>query len=949
MTQILAQLRLTVETAPPGLERVSASPPANLAIDEQIALSQAHWLCERIDYVFFRRFADGRSSQVAAYVIDDADSKFTPNEINDLHHKLWLNGASPLLYVSWQDHVDVLSCASGAVAKNKDSWRPKPVAAIRDAGRIAAALDDDSRRFSAYRLADGTFWEDERNAKHVKPNRGAHRVLIEKVKAADVELDGANNPLARRLLLLTLLIKYLEDRNVFPSTPRSWFSSFQPGAESFWAVMNQASPNNVVRMLKALGEKFNGDIFVLPEGEQALDEQMLRRLAKVVHVSSDVHGQLYFWDIYSFECIPVEVLSHIYQHFAQDNTGSVFTPPLLVNLLLDKVMPLSKLQGDETFLDPTCGSGIFLVAAFRRLIYAWRAKNNWDKPTPDGLKWLLANCIYGIELQPEAAHVASFSLALAICDALQPGIIWKDLRFDKLMGRNLFVGDFAELAPVAKRRTKGTNGFDVIAGNPPFQSEITPAMKSDLVSRRSSVPDNQVSYYVLEVCLRSCLNPSGALCMIQTSGLLYNNRTVVFRNSIFSSHLVDTVLDFVSIRKLFQGADPKIVAIHAVNRTPDSGHMIRHWTFRRTLATKSHICFELDHYDHHRISQNTAKVYPWIWRVNLLGGGRLFYLAKRLTEMPTLGDSITANGWNIGEGYIAGEKNRNEQAEWLTGRPLLPTEAFDDDAISPWALKRVESNDDMYRSAYSPERFQGPLMLVKANEKLPCAFWENGPLAYKDKVIGITAPEQQTQQLKDFRLQFIQHRKALRVCCGLLSTQLYVGKATAILKNDITRLPWPQDGNWQFAPWEEELLNDVDKYMGEYVRLGQDSPLLNSRASKPDIEAYCQTFLKLIRRGFPQASISAQEQAEGLRLQAFSLTGESHVDWLTGDWMHHLKSTIFKQFGTTLSTVRIVRFFESDTLILIKPDLLRYWISSTAIWDVDGVLNDVIHGDEQDA
>lgn len=948
MTKILAQLHLTAETAPPGLEKVCASPPATLAIDEQIALRQAYALCDRIDYVFFRRFADGRSSQVAAYVIDEADSKFSSNDICDLHHRLWLSGMSPLLYVSWQDHVDVLSCASGAAAKSKEDWKPKPFAAISDSRRISAALDDRPERFSAYRLADGTFWEDERNAKHVKPNKGAHKVLIEKVKDADEKLGGANNPMARRLLLLTLLVKYLEDRKVFPAETQSWFSLFHPGAKSFLDVLKQATPGDVVVMFKALEEKFNGDIFLLPEGGQTLDERMLRKLADVVQPRSDARGQLYFWDIYSFECIPVEVLSHIYQHFAEDGTGSVFTPPLLVNLLLDQVMPLDRLQGNETFLDPTCGSGIFLVAAFRRLIYARLATNNWGKPNPGDLKQLLADSIFGIELQEEAAHVASFSLALAICDALQPDIIWKDLRFDKLMDRNLFVGDFAKLAAAAKRHTKGSNGFDVIAGNPPFQSKITPEMALDLAGRNGSVPDQQISHYVLEACLKSCLTPSGQLCMIQPAGLLYNNQTVTFRNSLFASHLVDTVLDFVSIRGLFQGADPKIVAIHAKNHTPNSGHVIRHWTFRRTFATKNQISFELDHYDHHNVPQGMVKLYPWVWRANLLGGGRLFHLAKRLKEMPSLGDTISANGWKIGEGYIAGKGGKTE-AKWLTGRPLLPTAAFNNDTISPNALLTVESDDDKYHRPHNEAQFCGPLVLIKEHEKLHCAFWESGPLAYRHEIIGIIDPAKRAQRLKAFRLQFLKNREVLRACCYLLSTRLFIAKATALLKEDIVSLPWPQDGDWQLAPWETDLLNDLCSYMGDYVRLGQDSPLLKSKASTEDLQAYSETFLKLMRRGFPQASLATQGQAEGLRLQAFSLTGEATVDWLAGDWAQHLKSTIFKQFGMALSTVRVVRFFEADMVILIKPDLLRYWIRSAAIRDVDGILKDIIDADNQDA
>jgi len=611
-------------------------------------------------------------------------------------------------------------------------------------------------------------------------------------------------------------------------------------------------------------------------------------------------------------------------------------------------MPLHKLRGDETFLDPTCGSGIFLVAAFRRLIYARLARNNWGKPTPDELKRLLSKCIFGIELQEEAAHLASFSLALAICDALQPDIIWKDLRFDMLMGKNLFVGDFATLALDAKQHTRQYAGFDVIAGNPPFKSKITAAMSTDLAQRHSSVPDQQVSYYVLETCLRSCLNKSGNLCMIQPAGILYNNQTTSFRRDIFASYMVNTVLDFVSIRGMFQGADPKIVAIYASCACPDDSHMVRHWTFRRTFATKNHISFELDHYDHHRIHQRTAETCQWIWRTNLLGGGRLSHLAKRLAEMPSLSDVVASNGWSMGEGYIAGKKD-GVKAEWLTGMPLLPTEAFNEDIVPIDALTRVENDDGRYRSAYSPERFRGPLVLIKENEKLPCAFWEKGPLAYKAKILGISAPTKEAHRLKNFQSMFIKNRRALRACCHLLGSQLSVGKATAILKEDIARLPWPKNGDWQSAPWEESLLNDIDAYMGDYVRLGQDSPLLKSRPSDSDIDAYCEMFLTLMRHGFPEARMSARGAADGLRIQAFSFTGNSHVDWLEEDWFRRLKNTTFKQFGSSLSTVRIVRIFEGETLIFIKPDLLRYWIRSVAIRDVDGTLKDILGGGHPDA
>src|SRR4051812_23514924 len=79
-----------------------------LSIDEEAAIRRAEAI-GGIDYVFFRQFSDERSSQVAAYVIDNNNARFSEAELASIHQKLWLNGSAPLLYVGWQTRVDVLS------------------------------------------------------------------------------------------------------------------------------------------------------------------------------------------------------------------------------------------------------------------------------------------------------------------------------------------------------------------------------------------------------------------------------------------------------------------------------------------------------------------------------------------------------------------------------------------------------------------------------------------------------------------------------------------------------------------------------------------------------------------------------------------------------------------------------------------------------------------------
>ena len=61
-----------------------------------------------------------------------------------------------------------------------------------------------------------------------------------------------------------MLIKYLEDRGVFPGP--GWFGRFRKGARSFFDVLKGGEPDEVSALLEALEKKFNGDVFTLHDG-----------------------------------------------------------------------------------------------------------------------------------------------------------------------------------------------------------------------------------------------------------------------------------------------------------------------------------------------------------------------------------------------------------------------------------------------------------------------------------------------------------------------------------------------------------------------------------------------------------------------------------------------------------------------------------------------------------
>ena len=928
----------------------------SLGIDEQAVIIEARTF-RRIDYIFFRRFSRSRSSQVAAYVVDNSDNRLDEQSLYELHRQVWLQGITPLLYIARDSQIDILACA-----REPDFWNPRkknyqynPAQKIKiDKLKTVTQISVEMKKFSALRLADGTFWDDPDNRDLANHDKAAHQSLIKAIVETDNAIDGENNPLLRRLFLLMILIKYLEDRKVFKKG--NFIGRFHKGAKRFQDVLKSGDPEKVYRLLNALARKFNGDVFDIAKfSTQKLSINSLRDFASFVEAKT-INKQRYLWEQYSFEHLPVEIISHIYQRFIKGGHGAVYTPPFLADLLLDHIIPYKKMTGKERILDPACGSGIFLVKAFKRLINLWRSKNNWENPSVDRMKQTLKNCIYGADLDKNAIDLTAFSLSLAICDALRPNVIWNELQFDYLRDRNLFEKDFFEL--LLETNTGISNiikkKIDIIIGNPPFESKLTKAAK--VIDKyqyrknpyRGKCPDNQIAYLFLEQALTNNASKNRRCCLIQPSGFIYNSNTYKFRKHIFRNYEIDTVSDFTSIRNLYEAADPKTIAIFARSNTPTIVHYINHWTFRRTVSVKEKICFELDHYDHHRIAQEQAENNPYIWRANLLGGGRLVEVSKRFQNVRTFSKYIAQQkDWIYGEGFIAGEKKKKKgekekrkQASFLTGKPFLPTKAFTAGGIDEKQICTVTQR--LFASPKREEQFTPPLILIKELDNLPVVFWNKGFLSYRHEIVGVHAPESDMTKLCELYKYLQQHHYFLRFMITLYGARAFVAKSTSILKQDIDILPYPEDKkDFNLSFWEKVLCDEAINSMADYIRLGQNSDLLRKSADKEVLFEYSQMFIKMLRSVYRNLKSGNPRFFDNLICQPFYFGDSPELEWIDKDAEPVLKKLVYYDKNASLRTVRVVRFYEKNVLLIIKPDRLRYWIRSTAIRDADETLTDL--------
>src|SRR5204863_453605 len=108
----------------------------------------------------------------------------------------------------------------------------------------------------------------------------------------------------------------------------------------------------------------------------------------------------------------------------------------------------------------------------------------------------------------------------------------------------------------------------VIVGNPPFASNLSTAGAERSYQRyekaHGSLPDKQVAYLFLHEAM-GMLSEGGVLSMLQQYGFLYNQQSLAFRRNFIGTWDVREILDFISVRGLFQkgGADTKVLVVVA--------------------------------------------------------------------------------------------------------------------------------------------------------------------------------------------------------------------------------------------------------------------------------------------------------------------------------------------------------------------------------------------------
>lgn len=662
-----------------------------------------------------------------------------------LYERIWCMSRPQLLFLAVPGELMVLDLTKPPPRSNeKLDGRDRLIARVRSITEVQSRL----AAYHRERIETGTLFGDERFRNSVSR---ADRALIRDLKTvrqqlAAVAVSGRKRPALGHLHALigrAIFIRYLEDRDILSP---AYFENIAKSRKDWQELLLQAPTAPALeprlaelRFLRVLQDKeftyalfdqlardFNGDTFPIDQEEHdRIGQAHLDKLRGFLLGSTSPQQELFFF-AYRFDVIPIELISAIYEEFynerqgKEQNQGSHYTPPALVEFVLAHTLTPGVLATRPRVVDPACGSGIFLVESFRRMVrHLWSEQNGKRLSRPQ-LRKILRDQIAGMDINEEAVRVAAFSLYLAFLHYQEPREINEERRlpylkwvpeeernrresqkpgaqfFDVLLHVNSFEVMEGKVAPELKQRF-GAGSATVVVGNPPWGTpgkEDSDGQKaiSQTLSWCDSKLGRPIGYKELSQAFihltQALLQDGGTAGLLVSSGVFFKRQrnSQDFRRVWLSSAKLEHVVNFAHVRQVFfsgpqreaKGISPFVsVVFRKAKSGASDDHRFQYWSAKRTALIANTQCIVLNRGDMHWLSQRDCLANERLWKVYWWGGHRDEALIQAIDRFPLLKDlpkHLPNTKILPGRGFQ--EANKAHPAGWLEKYRELPTEAF---------------------------------------------------------------------------------------------------------------------------------------------------------------------------------------------------------------------------------------------------------------------------------
>ena len=333
-----------------------------------------------------------------------------------------------------------------------------------------------------------------------------------------------------------------------------------------------------------------------------------------------------------------------------------------------------------------------------------------------------------------------------------------------------------------------------------------------------------------------------------------------------------------------------------------------------------------------------------------------FYVSKTplliTVYIRTLGqfiESLKDQGWIRGEAFI--ENKNGKTIECITGKKYLPASALKEDKIEPNEI--AICNVHKFHRKTNKLIFTPPHLLIRAHigNKQLIAHLSDEYLVFRNKVIGVHAPQKDRHQLLKIERYFNDFGELLRFIILATSSQIKVSRHSVPMTEDFMDLPFPEDLNLlKTSQVENIIINDILKYQFSKA----DSEKF---ANNIELNRFALTFCKTLNSIYQKNSNQFQPYKILDTGNYFAVHFEYSDEIITPieeqivDLEQYIQEAI-PQRDTNQQHVhiqKIMKVYGKDSIILVKPKQLRYWLPSIALRDADEVFADYVKARYQDA
>lgn len=605
------------------------------------------------------------SARPAVHIAEASNEK----EARRIHCRLWNLSYAPFLIVLLPHQIRIYTGFDY-------SEEPEEAGLLEEANHLQQ-LRDLLSDFTADSIDTGRIWQS-KYAKNLDPNRRVDKRLLGNLEQLGQALkeDGLRDEVAHALIGKYVYLRYLRDRHILSN---EWLAQQQIDPHSVFTL--DATISGLRKIDEAIEDWFNGKIFPIEfDDESSLKDEHVSWVASVFSgaeikdTAPEVVRQLHLpFQAYDFQYIPVGTLSSIYEQFLYERKkkGAIYTPEVLADYLLSEVEWAKPLERGMKILDPACGSGVFLVLAYRRLIEK-EANRLGRELKPEELRDILWESIYGVERERDACYVAEFSLILTLLHYVVESHGLQKLRFQlpDLHNKRIFECDFFDPEGEQSEAKFWRQGleFDWIVGNPPW-IELKPDTKGEKFVRawienpknRNERPigGNRVAE-AFSWLVTDLLDSEGVIGLLLPATSLFNLESQEYRQRFFTEHEVLRVTNFANLRDMLFGKRARLPAATVIYRqgvdTCDKSYIIHYGPFsiNQVSGTKNEPwVITVNESEIQTISPYEAqRGETSLWKLALWGTHRDKRAIERIQYLfpTTLQETSEKRGWYFSEG-----------------------------------------------------------------------------------------------------------------------------------------------------------------------------------------------------------------------------------------------------------------------------------------------------------